>query len=231
MDNRLTKIASFIEDGIGFADIGTDHGFLPCELARSGYSGNIIASDINSLPLQTAIDLAEAQGLLERIDFQLCDGLSFFGRDKVDTIIVAGMGGDTICKILDEGYWCLDPKYKLILQPMSKAEVVRYWLVYNGFEILSEALAEDSGTLYQIICARYGGITRLSDAELFVGKYMLAEDKALFLRRLRQLCAVFYKALAGLEQAEDKAKRLRYALYCDIYAQLIEMRELYGEAQ
>ena len=68
-------------------------------------------------------------------------------------------------------------KYKLILQPMTKQDILRYWLVNNGFEICRELIAEVAGGLYQVITARLGGETRLTDGELFTGKYELAEDK------------------------------------------------------
>ena len=41
MDRRLSTIASQIENGLGLADVGTDHGFLPVHLARHGYTGNM----------------------------------------------------------------------------------------------------------------------------------------------------------------------------------------------
>lgn len=61
----------------------------------------------------------------------------------MDTIVIAGMGGDMICRILDEAEWCMSGKYKLILQPMTKQDILRYWLVNNGFEICRELIAED----------------------------------------------------------------------------------------
>ena len=54
MSNRLELIASFVENGIGVADVGTDHGYIPVMLVKRGYKGNIIATDINEGPLQKA---------------------------------------------------------------------------------------------------------------------------------------------------------------------------------
>ena len=170
MNKRLQTIYKYIEDGKGMVDVGTDHGYLPVELALNGYKGNIVASDINEDPLHKAVVNAEAAGVGSRISFLLCDGLSKCPAEKVDTIVIAGMGGDMIVKILDAAEWCLDEGYKLILQPMSKAEVVRYWLVYNGFEIQAEELVDENNTLYQIIVAQFGGYTPLNDAQLFCGK-------------------------------------------------------------
>ena len=101
MDRRLSTIASQIENGLGLADVGTDHGFLPVHLARHGYTGNLYASDINEGPLQTAIDNAAHAGVSDRIKFLLCDGLRLCPPEEVDTIVIAGMGGLLIADILD----------------------------------------------------------------------------------------------------------------------------------
>ena len=129
MNNRLKLIASHIDDGIGFVDVGTDHGYLPIEMCLNGYCGNIFASDINEDPLDKARVNAREACVYDKMEFLLCDGLDPSLQNKVDTIVIAGMGGDTICSILDKAEWCMDRRYKLILQPMTKAEVLRYWLV------------------------------------------------------------------------------------------------------
>lgn len=221
MNRRLEAIASLVEDGAGLIDVGTDHGYLPAFLAASGYRGRLYASDINEGPLAAARRTAEDAGVTDRIDFLLCDGLSLCPRDRIDTIVVAGMGGDLIVRILDEAEWCLDGRYRLILQPMTKAEVVRYWLVNNGFGIETERLAEDGGALYQILRARFGGSTALSDAELFAGKRALYEPPALYDRQLEILSKRFDKMLAGMEGCGSDS---RYRLYCEIQSQLDKLR-------
>ena len=118
MDKRMHAIVKYIEAGRGLIDVGTDHGYLPVWMAKYGYKGNIIASDINRGPLKKAIDTAEAAGLSHRIDFRQSDGLVDCKPDSVDTIIIAGMGGELICRILDMAEWCMDRRYKLILQPI-----------------------------------------------------------------------------------------------------------------
>ncbi|MDD6089317.1 MAG: class I SAM-dependent methyltransferase [Clostridiales bacterium] len=229
MNKRLMTIASQIENGKGFADVGTDHGYLPVHMLAAGYTGKIYASDINSAPLQTAVDSAEEAGVSDKIKFLLCDGLALCPPDEIDTIVIAGMGGDTICRILDEAEWCMDGKYKLILQPMTKPEVVRYWLTNNEFEIRSELLAEESGTIYQIIVAVFGGETRLSDAELFAGKWELTNDRQLYLRQLDKLCGRFEKAVSGIDSGETQPVWL--SLFRDILSQLEEMRRKYGHGK
>lgn len=220
MNDRLEKIASYIEPGLGFADVGTDHGYIPAALALAGYGGNIIASDINSGPLSAARATAEAAGVEGRIEFLLCDGLSLCDREKIDTIIIAGMGGDTICRILDEAEWVLDERYRLILQPMTKAEVLRYWLVNNGFEITAEDISPDGAALYQICVARFGGTTRLTDSELFTGKRELCRDSGLHARLTETVRRRIIKAIDGMESAGSGKNRARLGLYREILEEM-----------
>ena len=222
MNKRLSAIAALVQNGRGMIDVGTDHGYLPAHLAVSGYGGSLYASDINEGPLLSAQRTAAEAGVSSRIRFLLCDGLSLCPPEEVDTIVIAGMGGDMIVKILDEAEWCMDRHYHLILQAMTKAEVLRYWLVYNEFAIESETVVEDGGTLYQILSARFGGCTSLTDAELFTGKRSLCRNEALFDRELTQIIGRFEKAIRGMQGREGEPRLL---LYREIYNQLNEMRE------
>ena len=178
MDQRLSAVFGMIRPGRGVIDVGTDHGYLPVKLACECYPGYIFASDLREGPLAAARRSAAQAGVSDRIQFLLSDGLDACPPDAVDTIVIAGMGGDTICGILDRAEWCMDPAYRLILQPMSKAEVLRYWLCNNGFFIEEERLVEDCDTIYQIFAAVFTNQNEaLSDAELWLGKRGMAEPE------------------------------------------------------
>lgn len=223
MNKRLELIASILPHGRGFADVGTDHGYLPVYMAQHGYSGKIIASDINEGPLSTAVASARQAGVEDRICFRLCDGLDGCGSEELDTVVVAGMGGDTICGILDRADWVMSRDILLILQPMTKTEVLRYWLTNNDFAICGEWLIEENGEIYQILSARFGARTPLSDAELFTGKYELAVGNALFPVQLAALIKRFERAAAGMSKAPRM--RGRQKLTAEILNGLYEMRD------
>ena len=208
MNKRLQGIEALVRPGRGLIDVGTDHGYLPVSLARHGYPGALFASDLREGPLNAARRSAREAGLDERITFQLCDGLALCDRSAVDTIVVAGMGGDTVCGILDRADWCLDPRYRLILQPMTRAEVLRYWLTNNGFAIEEERLVEDAGEIYALLSARFGGEMRLSDAELYTGAFDLVEGERLWPEFLRLQRMRMEKLLAGLRQSGREPGRL-----------------------
>ncbi len=223
MNKRLKLISTLIPAGVGFADVGTDHGYLPVYMAKSGYNGNIIASDLRPDPLSCAIAAAQEAHVEDTISFRLCDGLDGIAPDALDTIVIAGMGGDTICGILDRAEWCMDARFLLILQPMTKAEILRYWLTNNGFAITQEHLVRDAGEIYQLITTRFGGETALCDAELFTGCYPLVRNRPLFQEHLDEQIRRFEKAIAGM----TKARRIigRRTLNEEILRELYKMRE------
>ena len=209
MNKRLQAIEALVRPGRGLIDVGTDHGYLPVSLARHGYPGTLIASDLREGPLNAARRSAAQSGLGERICFVLADGLDGCDPAAIDTIVVAGMGGDTVCGILDRADWCLDPRYRLILQPMTRAEVLRFWLTNNGFVIEEERLVEDAGEIYAILTARFGGEMRLTDGELFTGAYSLISRETLWPAFLLRQRTRLEKLLPGLRQSGREPGRLR----------------------
>ena len=206
MNKRLHTIANMVKDGKGLIDVGTDHGYLPAYLAVNGYSGFLFASDIHAGPLNAARKTASDCSVENRINYLLCDGLDGCPPDQIDTIVIAGMGGDLICRILDKADWCLDHRYSLILQPMTKAEVLRYWLVNNGFSLEEERLVRDGGILYQIIRTRFSQNMTLSDAELYAGSFENIRNEMLCAEWLELLLHRFEKEEKGLLAAERQEK-------------------------
>ena len=154
-------------------------------------------------------------------------GLDACPPDAVDTIVIAGMGGDTICGILDRAEWCMDSRYRLILQPMSKAEILRYWLCNNGFRIVEEAPVEENGTIYQILCAAFCGVNdMLSDAEMYIGKRDLA-PRALYQRLAAHQRRRLEIQLDGLSVSHDESKRRSIPLLKTVLFQMQELEYSY----
>ena len=229
MSNRLELIASLVKDGVGVADVGTDHAYIPIMLRRSGYKGNIIAGDINECPLEKARQSLESAGLSDSVELVLCDGLSGVDSSKVDTVIVAGMGGDTITGILDRGLydmpeWASRSDYKLILQPVTKPEILRFWLVNNGFIITSEMQTEENGMLYQIICARPGESPKYKDAELYTGRLEQIRASKYFDKLLSMYIKRFKAAANSLQNAEKASLKAWNMMILNMIDELEEMK-------
>ena len=97
---RLRSVAELVPRGARFADVGTDHAYLPVWLLQRGVISRAVVSDLRQGPLDRARSTAEKYGLTSRMDFRLCDGLSAIRPEEADTIAIAGMGGETVAAIL-----------------------------------------------------------------------------------------------------------------------------------
>ncbi len=229
MSIRLEKIASLVKDGRGIADVGTDHGYIPIMLRRRGYSGRIVATDINEGPLNKARAGLEESGFSDSVELILCDGLDGCEPDSVDTVIVAGMGGDTITGIIDRAEWTYKPGIKLILQPVTKAEILRYWLVNNAYRITDEFLIKENGTIYQIICAEIAEPVKYSDAELYVGRFEKIRVSEHFSEHIDNHIKRFKSAVDGLNKAERTGLDAWLEINRTVLNELLEMRRCYDE--
>lgn len=155
LDRRLQCAARQVRMGSRLADIGTDHALLPVALVRSGVCPYAVASDIRTDPAELARRAVEEAQLADRIEVRLGPGLSVLQPEEADDLVIAGMGGETIVSILGEAPWIRSSHFRLILQPMSRPEVLRRWLHRAGFLLEAEPAVEDGGHLYSILRAHY----------------------------------------------------------------------------
>ncbi len=149
LSERLKAAAGFVKKGSRVADVGTDHGFIPVYLLQEGLADKVIASDINEGPLSSAVRTAEEYEV-SGIDFRLCDGLKGIKQEEADTVIIAGMGGETIYSIIEASGWSWEGK-TLILQPMSKQAELIIRLYEKGFSVLEETFVYEGKEAYRIL--------------------------------------------------------------------------------
>jgi len=154
---RLAAIAALVEKCDAVADIGTDHGFIPTYLVQQNVCKRAIASDINEGPLNSAIKTAQMYGVTDKLEFICAPGLEGVTPGSVDTVVIAGMGGETIVEILSVAEWVKEYKTQLILQPQSKFELFEDYLNKNGFAIDKAILIKDAGRLYIAFAVHYTG--------------------------------------------------------------------------
>ena len=149
---RLLACALLVPPCRRAADVGCDHGYLAIHLLQSGAVESVIASDINEMPLQSALHNAVRYGVREKMSFYLSDGVRNIPRD-FDCLICAGMGGDTMVSILEAAPWLRSDQYTLILQCQSKTPLLRRYLSDNGWAIDRETILRDGKFLYTVIRA------------------------------------------------------------------------------
>ena len=198
LQKRLRAAIPFVRKGSFLADIGTDHAYLPVYLYGIGHIRGAIASDINDKPLMSAKAHIAAYGAEQGVATLLCDGLAGIEAYAPEDITVFGMGGELIARILEDAPFVKDPRIRLILQPMSRAEDLRRYLAEQGFAIMGESLCAEGQRIYQIICAEYDGRTReISVIEALLGKENIQRGGELFSTLLGQKKRIFENILAG----------------------------------
>ncbi len=152
LDNRLKMCAKLVSGKGIMCDVGTDHALLVADLVTSGKCDRAIASDINEGPLKSAEKTVEKYGISAKVDLVLSDGLQNVCLDGVTDIVIAGMGGETIENILINRIDDLEG-INLILQPMTKPEILRKSLVKCGFSITAEYGVREGDKLYTVMTA------------------------------------------------------------------------------
>ena len=224
LSNRLLTCARFITPGHRVADIGCDHGYLGIYLLEHKIATTVIASDINEMPLQSAVRNAQKYGYTDKMSFHLSDGVKNIPRD-FDTLVCAGMGADTMISILESAPWLRDEKYHLILQCQSRRPELRKYLYENGFSILRETLAKDGKFIYPVTEVVYSPAPALSAGSYHITPALL-DDKS-------PLLPDFYeRVISGLKNTVDGLSRTggeKYEHYCSILQELTKMEEaVYG---
>ena len=168
---RLETVLSFIKCGV-LADIGTDHAFVPIQSCLTGKCERVIACDVNAGPLGAAKKNIFESGFQERIETRLGDGLKPIIPGETDCIVISGIGGMGINRILNEEIETARSVDKLILQPQHDAPRVRTELHGMKFEITDEKTAEQDGRFYHIIVAVPSSrADSWSEADYLLGRY------------------------------------------------------------
>ena len=194
LSKRVQVCCDFVRPGDRVADIGCDHGYLGIQLLLKNIAREIIAADVNEMPLQCAVRNAEKYGVQDKMTFYLSDGVSNIPRD-FDTLVCAGMGADTIISILDAAPWLKNPQFQLILQCQSRTPMLRKYLSEHKYTIQSETVLRDGRFLYTVIVAQWNQ----NGAELTPGQYYFSP--ALLLNPTPELAEYYQSILFRLQRA------------------------------
>lgn len=223
LSKRLANLAQYVPAGKNVADIGTDHGYLPIFLATAGIAPRIIASDINPKPLASARDNI-ASYKLKNIDLRLGNGLAVLTPGEVEVIILAGMGGGTMQRILEAEPLVLDGLERLILQPMGDEKELRRWLIDHGWRISDENLLEEDGRIYLIIMAERGRENMPDQFLLEVGPRLLEKNHPLLDKHIARLEEKYLKVLTGLQVSSRPESRRKAKCIEEVLERIKEVR-------
>lgn len=185
--NRLDTLVKYIDENKIVADIGTDHGITAIKVYEEKNPKKVIATDISKESLQKLVD--KIQYSKYDIETIVTDGISDIEQD-MDQIIISGMGGYLIAKILDEGILQAKKSEKLILQANNSQEYLRNWLHDNGFDIIDEDMCEEDDIIYNVIIAapNHNTIVEKYDNSDYYkyGKYNFDNKSKVFIKSLKK---------------------------------------------
>ena len=223
LSKRLSAAAAMVRDGaafakesskgstsfeVRFADIGTDHAYLPIFLLQNGKVERAYASDINVGPIENANENIKKYELGDKIVTRVASGLDGIEDFQPTDIAICGMGGELIVKILDSAPYVRQNHVRLILQPMTHVELVREYL-QNGFYTVAENIVCEDGKIYQVLCLQYDGeFHALTREELELGKLNIEKRSEEFLKLLYSTIAKHQKRIDGIKLGGGDASEL-----------------------
>lgn len=194
---RLEMILRYVT-GTSVADIGTDHAYIPIELSKKGIK--TIATDISRGPLDAAS--ANVKKYNCNVDLRLGGGLYPLEKGETDDIIIAGMGGEMIIKIIQDNpeKACAS---RLILQPMNYPERLRKFLFESSFDIIEEDLAKEGDKIYNLMVAKASNTcAKYREIDLHLPPCLY--EHPLFIHLLRKKEREFTKIQHGLSSNPKK---------------------------
>ena len=150
LDQRLLAIVDLVGKTATVVDVGCDHGYVANYLVEEKLAKKVYATDISEPSLRKNERFAYMRGNDQRVISLLGDGLEPLKDKDYDLVIIAGMGGDLIIKIIEESFDQVKDK-TLVLQPMTQRDSVRKYLVAKGFKIQEEKIVRDKNKFYEIM--------------------------------------------------------------------------------
>lgn len=204
LSQRLATVGAFVQPGVRVADIGSDHAYLPANLALNHRISYGVAGEVVRGPFENAQREIQKLGLEDQLVARLADGLAAIQpEDQIDTVTIAGMGGPLIRHILEQGTAQLAGVQRLVLEPNVGEATVRDWLAANQFEITAERILAEDGHTYEVICAdRVTHPVTYTPAEQLFGPFLLAEKSPVFIAKWQRELQRVQHAVAQMQQAK-----------------------------
>lgn len=221
LSKRLRQIANYLPEKANFADIGSDHAYLPCFVCSQDKNATAIAGEINEGPYRSAERNVAALHLTDQVKVIKGDGLAVLHNQDVDQVVIAGMGGTLIRTILMQGKDKLTNVQRIIAQPNVDAYAVRDWFYNNNYHLIAEEIIKEDGHIYEILIADKEVTAPIYDekqlmASLLFGPYLLKENSAVFQEKWASEKSKLERVVKQMHQAKEidyeKIKQFQYEI-------------------
>lgn len=231
LSKRLETIASMVPaaaaDGL-VADVGTDHGFVPIWLVEQKKAGRALAMDVRSGPLQRAQEHIREHKLEQAIETRLSDGLAGLKPYEADTVVIAGMGGELMLRILRDGGHVRDTVRHWVLSPQSELREFRHGLEKLGLAIVREVMVEEDGKYYTIMLAEPGKMHYDGEYQYRYGDCLIRDKSPELAALLKKEERQYKEIISRLQLQQGEAAKSRLA---EMRQKLEEIKETYDAMQ
>lgn len=214
---RMEAVARMVTPGNRVCDVGCDHGYVSLYLVQQEIAPCVIAMDVGTGPLDRAREHVQEAGMQQYINLRLSDGLSAYRPGEADSLILAGMGGKLMRRILEREREKTDSFKELILQPQSQIREFRAFLREAGYFITDENMILEDEKFYPVIRAvlekqpsRHQEKIELLLEDSF-GPRLLSEKHPvlqLFLKREWEKADVLKRQLVGAKASHRAGRRI-----------------------
>lgn len=158
------------------ADIGTDHGKLLIEIAKTDDKKILFGIDI----IKSIIDNLNENKKIKNIKWINGFGLNPLQDEQLDVVVMSGIGMIKMLKILK-----LDSSLQnnIILQTNENLNKIRQWVNEKGYLIKKENIMEEKGYFYHsIFISKFQNKKiKLTENEIFFGPILIKEKTKIFL--------------------------------------------------
>lgn len=215
---RLNAVAKMVSQGNRLVDVGCDHGYLPVYLYLNHQIRGAIAMDVRPGPLSRAREHIAQYGLEQYIETRLSDGLEKLSPGEGDTLVIAGMGGPLMERILKDGEQARESFEEMILAPQSDVPHFRRFIDSIGWEIVQEEMILEDGKFYPIMKAvhrtqmnavSYPDETKPYTQEEWFGRYLLKGHHPVLKKYLERELGIRKQILEKLKGAEGSSAQIR----------------------
>lgn len=213
LPQRLKKVAIRLPAGSIFADIGSDHAYLPCYVCLADPQAKAIAGEVNEGPYRNAVQTVEKYHLHDRISVRMGNGLEIFQKGEIHQLVITGMGGGLIRSILESGSDKLSAVNRIIVQPNNGSKTVRSWLIKQNYRIIDEDILEEHGHIYEIVVADRTEIPIcLTEKEQLFGPVLMEKQSDVFIKKWKYEYEKYKHIIKEMNKAKnpDDEKIQRY---------------------
>ncbi len=184
ISKRIKQIKKYIPLNQDVADVGSDHGLLLGLLFDDGFPNKMLGIENKEGPFSNLSKLVKAINA-ENVSCVLSDGINYL-PSNYKTVVIAGMGLDTIKAIINKSKDKIDFISDFIIDCHTSYEKVRPFFVELGYHVAEETIIFEDNIYYEIIHFKKGP-QNYTALELTYGPIILLEKSENFINRNKLL--------------------------------------------